>query len=256
MRDFHERSRMACPERSRRDGFVAEAAPTTVQQPVIAQDKGCIMRAYALKRFLLVPVFLFLIVSLPAPSWSEEFLNKNEKQVLLKIARATLALYLNQRVLPQLSAYPATPNLQKECGVFVTLKNKKNKELRGCIGYLSGVKPLREAVRDCTVESATRDQRFTPMQQGEDQTVTIEISVLTPPQKISSIKQIEIGKHGLIISKGLRRGLLLPQVPVEWGWNRDDFLKAICQKAGLPEDAWKEGADLYIFTAQVFREDE
>jgi AmmeMemoRadiSam system protein A len=246
----------ACPERSRRDGFVAEAAPTTVQQPVIAQDKGCIMRAYALKRFLLVPVFLFLIVSLPAPSWSEEFLNKNEKQVLLKIARATLALYLNQRVLPQLSAYPATQNLQKECGVFVTLKNKKNKELRGCIGYLSGVKPLREAVRDCTVESATRDQRFTPMQQGEDQTVTIEISVLTPPQKISSIKQIEIGKHGLIISKGLRRGLLLPQVPVEWGWNRDDFLKAICQKAGLPEDAWKEGADLYIFTAQVFREDE
>jgi len=214
------------------------------------------MRAFDLKHFLFVPVFFFLIVSLPAPSWSEEFLKKNEEQVLVKIARDTLALYLNQRLLPQLSAYPATPNLQKECGVFVTLKNKKNKELRGCIGYLSGVKPLREAVRDCTVESATRDQRFTPMQQGEDQTVTIEISVLTPPQKISSIKQIEIGKHGLIISKGMRRGVLLPQVPVEWGWNRDDFLKAICQKAGLPEDAWKEGADLYIFTAQVFREDE
>jgi len=209
-----------------------------------------------LKRLLIAPVFFFLIVSLPAPSWSEEFLSKNEKQVLLKIARDTLALYLNQRLLPQLSAYPATPNLQKECGVFVTLKNKKNKELRGCIGYLSGVKPLREAVRDCTVESATRDQRFPPMHPGQDQTVSIEISVLTPPQKIGSITQIEIGKHGLIISKGLRRGVLLPQVPVEWGWNRDDFLKAICQKAGLPEDAWKEGADLYIFSAQVFRENE
>jgi len=226
------------------------------QQPVNAQDKGYTMRAYKLKRFLLVPVFFFLIVSLPAPSWSDEFLNKNEKQVLVKIARDTLALYLNRRVLPQLSAYPATPNLQKECGVFVTLKNKKDKELRGCIGYLSGVKPLRESVRDCTVEAATRDQRFPPMQAGEDQTVTIEISVLTPPQKIGSITQIEIGKHGLIISKGMRRGVLLPQVPVEWGWNRDDFLKAICQKAGLPEDAWKEGADLYIFTAQVFAENE
>jgi hypothetical protein len=205
---------------------------------------------------LFAPVFFFLIISLPAPSWSEEFLKKNEEQVLVKIARDSLGLYLNQRLLPELSAYPATPNLQKECGVFVTLKNKKNKELRGCIGYLAGVKPLREAVRDCTVESATRDQRFPPMQPGEDQTVSIEISVLTPPQKIDSIKQIEIGKHGLIISKGLRRGVLLPQVPVEWGWNREDFLKAICQKAGLSEDAWKQGADLYIFTAQVFKEPE
>ena len=236
-----------------RDIFAAEAAPT-VQKPVNIHDKGYIMRAYALKNSLRIPVFLLLIVSLPALAWSDEFLNKNEKQVLVKIARDTLALYLNMRTLPQLSSYPATPNLQKECGVFVTLKNKKNKELRGCIGYLSGVKPLREAVRDCTVESATRDQRFPSMQKGEDQTVTIEISVLTPPQKIGSITQIEIGKHGLIISKGLRRGVLLPQVPVEWGWNRDEFLKAICQKAGLPEDAWKEGADLYIFTAQVFGE--
>jgi AmmeMemoRadiSam system protein A len=207
-----------------------------------------------LKRLLFAPAFFFLLFCLPASSWANEFLSKNEEQVLLKIARDTLALYLNQRVLPQLSAYPATPNLQKECGVFVTLKKKNEKELRGCIGYISGVKPLREAVLDCTVESATRDLRFAPMRQGEDQTVSIEISVLTPAQKISDIKQIEIGKHGLIISKGQRRGLLLPQVPVEWGWNREDFLKAICQKAGLPEDAWKDGADLYIFSAQVFSE--
>jgi AmmeMemoRadiSam system protein A len=207
-----------------------------------------------LKRLLFAPAFFFLLVCLPASSWADEFLNKNEEQVLLKIARDTLTLYLKQHVLPQISAYPSTSNLQKECGVFVTLKKKKDKELRGCIGYISGVKPLREAVRDCTVESATRDLRFTPLQQGEDQAVSIEISVLTPPQKISDIKQIEIGKHGLIISKGLRRGVLLPQVPVEWGWNRDDFLKAICQKAGLPENAWKQGAELFIFSAQVFSE--
>ena len=212
------------------------------------------MRTYTFNHLLSAPFVLFLILCLPASSWSDEFLSKNEEQVLLKIARDTLTLYLNQRILPQLSAYPETPNLQKECGVFVTLKKKKDKELRGCIGYISGVKPLREAVRDCTVESATRDLRFAPMQQGEDQVVSIEISVLTPPRKISDIKQIEIGKHGLIISKGLRRGLLLPQVPVEWGWNRDDFLKAICQKAGLPEDAWKHGAELFIFSAQVFSE--
>jgi uncharacterized protein len=86
--------------------------------------------------------------------------------------------------------------------------------------------------------------------------VQIEISVLTPPEKIANINKIEIGKHGLIISQGLHRGVLLPQVPVEWGWNRADFLKAICQKAGLAEGAWKEGAELYVFTAQVFREQE
>ena len=84
--------------------------------------------------------------------------------------------------------------------------------------------------------------------------MNIEISVLTPPQKIDTIKTIEIGKHGLIISKGMHRGVLLPQVPVEWGWNRDDFLNAVCQKAGLPDGAWKEGAELYVFTAQVFKE--
>ena len=133
-------------------------------------------------------------------------------------------------------------------------EEKKNGELRGCIGYIYGAKALREAVRDCTVEAATRDQRFASLQSGEEQAVNIEISVLTPPQKIDTIKAIEIGKHGLIISKGMHRGVLLPQVPVEWGWNRADFLNAVCQKAGLPDGAWKEGAELYVFTAQVFKE--
>lgn len=205
-------------------------------------------------RILFAILSLLTVIFSCASSCAAEFLNENEQQVLITIARDTLRRYLDKRQVPALSEYPAPAALQKECGVFVTLKNKHNGELRGCIGYIDGVKPLREAVRDCTVDAATRDQRFAPLQAGEDQAVQIEISVLTPPEKIATINQITIGKHGLIISKGLHRGVLLPQVPVEWGWNRADFLNAICQKAGLPEGAWKEGADLYIFTAQVFRE--
>ena len=206
---------------------------------------------------ILIAFFAILVFTASCPFvQAEEFLAEKEQQVLITIARDTLQRYLDKRQVPALSAYPAPAALQKECGVFVTLKNKQNGELRGCIGYIDGVKPLREAVRDCTVDAATRDQRFAPLQTGEDQTVQIEISVLTPPEKIATINAITIGKHGLIISKGSHRGVLLPQVPVEWGWNRADFLNAICQKAGLPDGAWKEGAELYIFTAQVFREQE
>jgi AmmeMemoRadiSam system protein A len=214
------------------------------------------MKTVVMPRILTAILSLLAVIFSCASSCAEEFLNKNEQQALIKIARDTLRLYLNKQQVPALTAYPLTPALQKECGAFVTLKNKNNGELRGCIGYIYGAKALREAVRDCTVEAATRDQRFAPLQSGEEQTVQIEISVLTPPQKIDTIKAIEIGKHGLIISKGMHRGVLLPQVPVEWGWNRADFLNAVCQKAGLPEGAWKEGAELYIFTAQVFREQE
>jgi len=207
-------------------------------------------------RYMFMAVFLVLTAVVPVYAETEVFLNKEEQQILMHIARDTLSLYVNKQTLPNLDRYPVTPRLQKQCGVFVTLKHKKNKELRGCIGFIAGIKPLREAVRDCTVESATRDARFPAIHAGEDETVTIEISVLTSPEKISSINQIQVGKHGLIIKKGMHHGVLLPQVPVEWGWNRDEFLKAICQKAGLPEDAWKQGAELYIFTAQVFKETE
>jgi uncharacterized protein len=203
--------------------------------------------------FVIILCVLVLISSCPFVL-AEELLNNNEQQELIKIARDTLRLYLARQQVPSLSDYPLTASLQRQCGVFVTLKNRNNAELRGCIGYIYGEKPLREAVRDCTVESSTRDLRFAPMQAGEEQTVLIEISVLTPPQKIDTIMKIEIGKHGLIISRGMHRGVLLPQVPLEWGWNRDDFLNAICQKAGLPQGAWKEGAELFTFTAQVFKE--
>jgi uncharacterized protein len=204
---------------------------------------------------LIVIILSVLVLISPCPfARAEEVLNKNEQQTLIRIARDTLRLYLAGQQVPSLADYPVTAVLQSQCGVFVTLKNKHNGELRGCIGYIYGGKPLREAVRDCAVESATRDRRFSPLQAGEEQSVLIEISVLTPPQKIDTITEIEIGKHGLIISRGMHRGVLLPQVPLEWGWNRNDFLNAICQKADLPQGAWKEGAELFIFTAQVFKE--
>jgi AmmeMemoRadiSam system protein A len=202
----------------------------------------------------MISVTLPLLI-IGSPLRCDELLNKKEQQVLIKIARDTLNLNLNKRLMPELAQYPLTANVRKQCGVFVTLKNKKDGELRGCIGYIYGVKPLCESVRDCTVEAATHDMRFTPMQKGEDQSVTIEISVLSPPAQIYSIDRIEVGTHGLIISKGMHRGVLLPQVPTEWGWNRDDYLKAICRKAGLPDDGWRDGADLYTFTAQVFKEE-
>jgi uncharacterized protein (TIGR00296 family) len=94
------------------------------------------------------------------------------------------------------------------------------------------------------------------MKRGEDNTVHIEISVLTSPRMIHDINEIKVGKHGLIISNGYKNGILLPQVPMEWGWNRDDFLKAICKKADLPEDAWKKDSELFVFTTQVFGENE
>jgi AmmeMemoRadiSam system protein A len=207
-------------------------------------------------RFFLLIISVVMLITPGSSVLAEEVLNKSEQQTLIRIARDTLRLYLARQLVPALSDYPASAALQRQCGVFVTLKNRNSGDLRGCIGHMYGEKPLREAVRDCTIESATRDRRFSPLQAGEEQTVLIEISVLTPPQKIATINEIQIGTHGLIITRGMHRGVLLPQVPLEWGWSRDDFLKAICEKAGLPQGAWKEGAELFIFTAQVFKEQE
>jgi AmmeMemoRadiSam system protein A len=189
-------------------------------------------------------------------AWSEEIktYNKQEQEIFLKIARDTLKLYLNKKMIILLKDYPLTPNMQKKSGVFVTLREKATGNLRGCIGYIIGKKPLPEAVIDCTIQASTRDNRFQPMGKDEVQKVYIEISVLTPPQKINDIDDITVGKHGLIIAKGFHTGILLPQVPVEWGWDRDEFLKAICRKAGLPDKSWEVGAELYTFTAQVFGE--
>ena len=138
-------------------------------------------------------------------------------------------------------------------GVFVTLHMKG--ALRGCIGYVTPVAPLYRAVIENAVNAARRDPRFAPVELDEVRDIDIEISVMTLPGKISSVDEIEVGKHGLIVSKGHSRGLLLPQVATENKWNRDTFLDYTCTKAGLPPSAWREGGvEIEVFSAQVFSE--
>ncbi len=213
-----------------------------------------------MKRFSVIICILlgFQIVGPAAPDLgaetAQQVCSPQEQSTLLALARDTLALYLNSKKVPDLKNYEITGLLHKTRGVFVTLKETKSGNLRGCIGYVRAVRPLAEAVRDCTIQAATRDRRFPPMQKNEDSRVYIDISVLSPPRKIRHIDEIDVGKHGLIIQKGMRSGILLPQVPVEWGWDRDEYLQAICRKAGLQDNGWRNGAELYVFTAQVFGE--
>jgi AmmeMemoRadiSam system protein A len=137
-------------------------------------------------------------------------------------------------------------------GVFVTLT--KDGDLRGCIGFIEPVAPLGQAVIRAAVYAATEDPRFPPVRSAELKDLKFEISVLTPVREISDPREIVVGKHGLVVSRGEHRGLLLPQVPVENKWDRKTFLEQASLKAGLPRDAWRLGAKLYVFEAIVFRE--
>ncbi|MHB8110227.1 MAG: AmmeMemoRadiSam system protein A [Syntrophorhabdaceae bacterium] len=144
-----------------------------------------------------------------------------------------------------------TEILEEKCGAFVTIKNCGN--LRGCIGYVRGYLPLHETVKQMAIQAAFNDPRFEPVTKDEWKDCDFEISVLTPMKKIKNIEEIEVGKHGLYIEKGVHSGLLLPQVPIEQGWDRTTFLEYTCYKAGLPKDAWKsKDTDIYIFSADVF----
>ena len=126
--------------------------------------------------------------------------------------------------------------------------------LRGCIGHIIGILPLKETIQKMSVASSTQDPRFPPVELSELNNIDIEVSVLSPPKKISNPEEIEVGKHGIVISKGFFKGVLLPQVATEQGWDRETFLEHTCLKAGLPTDAWKKGATIEIFSAQVFGE--
>ncbi len=158
----------------------------------------------------------------------------------------------------------APKKLFERCGVFVTLNSLKNgeKTLRGCIGYPYPTNPLVEAVIDSAINAATQDPRFSPLSLGELGKVVFEVSVLTPPEAVVAenlkeyVAKIKVGEDGLIIEKGIYKGLLLPQVPVEWGWCEEEFLCHCCIKAGLPPDSWlTKGAKIYKFQAIVFEEE-
>lgn len=180
-----------------------------------------------------------------------DFLCSKEQTILLKAARATLEASTGGKSIPA----PPEPlgKLSEKRGIFVTLH--KNGELRGCIGYVIGVAPLNTAVVEMALAASREDPRFPPVTKEETDSIEIEISVLTPPEKILDPGDVTVGKDGLIIKKGLRQGLLLPQVAVEWGWDRETFLDHACIKAGLPAKSWKSpGVEIFKFSAQVFSE--
>jgi hypothetical protein len=179
-----------------------------------------------------------------------DLLTKKEQKELLQIARDTVVEYVTNRKVPAIST--ASPGLHLHSGCFVTVKQKG--ELRGCIGNFVSDQPLYLLVQEMAVSAATRDPRFYPMKPEDLADFALDISVLSPLKKAVSVEEIKVGKHGIYIVKGDYRGVLLPQVATEYGWNRDQFLQHTCIKAGLPEDAWKGECDIYIFSAQVFGE--
>jgi len=189
-------------------------------------------------------------------------LSLEEGKFLVELARKAVEEYLKSRKRISVSENISEKLLQP-CGVFVTINTLKDgdKELRGCIGYPYPTTPLAQAVIESAISSATQDPRFYPLSLSELDNVVFEVSILTPPQLIETKKpseyltKIVVGKDGLIVEKGMFKGLLLPQVPVEWEWNEEEFLCQCCIKAGLPPDNWLiEGTKVYKFQAIVFEE--
>lgn len=182
----------------------------------------------------------------------EEFLSTEEKKLLLKIARESILSYLK---MGEVTKIEVPENLKAPGAAFVTLKS--HGRLRGCIGHTVAVKPLHETVSYCGIQAAVNDPRFEPVRVDELDDLEIEISVLTPLQEVSSLDEIEVGRDGLLISRGRYRGLLLPQVPTEQGWNKAQFLAHTCRKAGLPVDAYKSpDVTIQKFQAVIFSESE
>jgi AmmeMemoRadiSam system protein A len=176
-------------------------------------------------------------------------LTNAEQEILLRIAREALEAGVAERALPDPGPVPDA--LLIRCGAFVTLH--KTGKLRGCIGHIEGWGPLVRVVQECAVSAALHDPRFNPVTPEEVPWIRIETSVLSPLFALTP-DEIEVGKHGLLVTLGSRRGLLLPQVAVEWKWDRQQFLQETCVKAGLPLDAWRRGAIIRGFTADVFGE--
>lgn len=176
-------------------------------------------------------------------------LNEDARQFLLCLARCELEQTIQSTPLAALGQIPT--GVHDHVGAFVTLRTAS--ELRGCVGRVEAAAPLYQTVRECTVSAAIYDPRFDPVRPEEVTGLRIEISVLSSLQQVQP-GQIEIGRHGLVVSQGEQRGLLLPQVAAEWGWDSVRFLEETCAKAGLPRNAWRLGASVQAFTAQIFRE--
>ncbi len=190
----------------------------------------------------------------PSNKKEENNLSTEERRTLLQIARQSIAGFLKNKKVPEFKV--TFPRLTQPQGVFVTLR--KNGELRGCIGRIIEEKtPLYQLVSQMAIAAAVEDHRFQPTDLAEIKDIDIEISVLSPLKKIKNpLKEIEVGKHGVVIQQGSRSGVFLPQVATENNWNLEEYMGQLCiQKAGLDWDEWKNGrVNIYVFTAKIFTE--
>lgn len=185
-------------------------------------------------------------------------ISENDGHILVKTARKIVTEYLKNGIKIKLDK-EFTNNFSFKSGVFVTLNN--NQELRGCIGYPLSDKLLFNALEDAAISAATKDPRFIPVEEKDLNTIIIEITILTPPKKITVsnteeyLSKIKIGRDGLIVKNGFYSGLLLPQVPIEYNWNEKEFLEHTCEKAGLAKDSWKDpNTEIQKFEGIIFKE--
>ncbi len=172
-----------------------------------------------------------------------------DRRLLLQIARDAIAAHLAGAPPPPMAGADV---LARTGGAFVTIHNRGS--LRGCIGHIDADEPLGVVVPRCAVAACSSDPRFPAIAASELAEIDLELSLLGPLEPIAGPDQIEIGRHGLVVERGWHRGLLLPQVATEWGWDAVSFLEHTCRKAGLPPDAWQRGAQLWRFDAEVFAE--
>lgn len=176
-------------------------------------------------------------------------LNKEQQKVLLNLARQAIMSKLTGSQINK----PVDAALMIKCGVFVTLHKKE--ELRGCIGYIKGYKDLVSSIVEMAQSAAFRDPRFESVSTTEIEEIEIEISILSDMIPVMDTTEIVIGRDGLLLEHPLGSGLLLPQVPVEWGWDVPTFLRQLCYKAGLTPGSWADDkAQLYRFSAEIFSE--
>lgn len=170
----------------------------------------------------------------------------DERRVLLALAHQAILGGFDGK---QIDLEAPSPHLAEPRGAFTTIYCQG--QLHGCVGYVLAIAPLYRVVADTARSAAFEDTRFPPLTRDQASDLEISLSILSPLQPIKP-ERIEIGRHGLLISHGAHRGLLLPQVPVEHGWDRTTFLEQTCRKAGLPPDAWQQNASIEAFTAEVF----
>ncbi len=179
----------------------------------------------------------------------------------VRIARRSVDVFVSRRERYEPREVPRV--FKENRGVFVTLETHPDHKLRGCIGFPEPVAPLIDALIDSAISAASRDPRFLPVTEKELDKIVVEVSILTPPKPLrvgdpsEYLSRIRVGRDGLIVRRGLTSGLLLPQVPVEQGWDEEEFIIQTCYKAGLPPDAWMDtDTEIYAFQAQIWCEKE